>query len=184
MNRQTGLVDTMWQHRLESLRRAFIDSGATVFNAHHSEAWGAEWRAASVCTPIDFTAMAHSDVVCAIVGSPQSGGVAVELGWASALHKPILLVLPSASGHSQLIDGLGSITSVASVQEPTVWSRSDIDDLVRRTTGLATAVGHFQGSAHTPPGSRRQDHAPTGELEFCSAEECRHEASPAAATGA
>ncbi|MBC3840474.1 nucleoside 2-deoxyribosyltransferase [Streptacidiphilus sp. 4-A2] len=77
---------------LERLRTHLLSHGHAVFNAHHNESWGEGWLLPEICTPADHVAMQHADVVCAILGDPPSPGVLIELGWASALGVPIVLL--------------------------------------------------------------------------------------------
>ncbi|MEU7478413.1 nucleoside 2-deoxyribosyltransferase [Lentzea sp. NPDC042327] len=107
-----GTVDPVARKRLEGLRTAFLDLGLPVFNAHHNEGWGQGWLPPEVCVPNDFRAMQTADVVCAYLGTPASGGVCLELGWASAMHKPVLLVLDEGVEHSQMVQGLSTTTPV------------------------------------------------------------------------
>lgn len=64
------------------------------------------------CTYLDFEGIKESDVIVAYPGSPISGGVHIELGWASALNKPIVLLLKKDEEYSPLIIGLHTKTSV------------------------------------------------------------------------
>ena len=134
MNPVTGEVHQHWKDRLDALRVSFINEGARVFSAHHNERWGAGWLPPDQCTPADFRAMRIADVVCAIVGSPVSGGVAVELGWASALAKPILIIKAPDSPCTPLIDGLGSVTRAAFVDDDVQWGEEFFSAVV---TGIA-----------------------------------------------
>ena len=63
------------------------------------------------CTKLDFVELQHADVVVALLTSP-SYGVCVELGWASALQLPIVLLNESGSrtACTPLIEGLGAVT--------------------------------------------------------------------------
>jgi len=85
--------------------------GADVFLAHEREAWGDALMHANDCTMSDFRELQSSDVVVAIINSP-SYGVCVELGWASALQLPIILLDESQQGLlcTPLLKGLENIT--------------------------------------------------------------------------
>ncbi|HET8683396.1 MAG TPA: nucleoside 2-deoxyribosyltransferase [Micromonosporaceae bacterium] len=161
VNPATGLVDEHRRTCLDALRVSFIAAGARVFSAHHNERWGAGWLPAEECTPADFRAMRVADVVCAIVGSPPSGGVAVELGWASALAKPVLVVKAPDSACTPLIDGLGSITRTAYLTDDGVWGERFFAEALALIATIADAdpvdsphecaesafVGHVEGRA-------------------------------------
>lgn len=135
----TELVHDHHRNRLDRVRRAFMDAGASVFNAHHNEQWGAGWLPALECTAADFRAMQLADAVCAFVGTPPSGGVAVELGWASALGKPILLVQDRYTKSSPLINGLASITRADYLEEPEEWDDNWLRTLVNGVCEILNA---------------------------------------------
>lgn len=133
MDHDIGEVGSPWRQRIDALRRAFIREGCRVFNAHHNEAWGRGWLAADVCTPIDFAAVKACDVVCAILGEPASGGVLVELGWASALGKPCCLVGSQTARPTPMVEGLSEVTDVRWAEAPRDWSPVEVDAIVAKT---------------------------------------------------
>ena len=75
-----------------------------TFLALEREAWGHALMQGEVCTPLDYTEMERCDVVVAYPG--DSSGVALELGWASALGKPIILLLDNPARFTPMISGL------------------------------------------------------------------------------
>ncbi|MGH8895685.1 MAG: nucleoside 2-deoxyribosyltransferase [Egibacteraceae bacterium] len=141
----TALIDPGWRRRLELLRTGLLERRFDVFNAHHNERWGADWLPPHVCTPLDFAAIQAADVVCAVVGAPASGGVAVELGWASALGTPCVLLLEQESRHTSLIHSLRTIVGVAEVLLPAEWSPGFIDSVAAEVERLAN-----QGTDRVP----------------------------------
>ncbi|GGL42369.1 nucleoside 2-deoxyribosyltransferase [Planomonospora parontospora] len=141
MDPSTGLVETRFRERLDRLRRGFLDRGAQVFSAHHNEQWGAGWLPAEECTPADFQAMRVADVVCAVIGSPPSGGVAVELGWASALGKPILVVTDEGGACTPMIRGIHTVTRAAFVTAGPDWTDAFADTVIDATLALVRDGG-------------------------------------------
>jgi hypothetical protein len=121
MDPHAGVVLEVHRRRLDDLRRHLLGSGASVFSAHHNERWGEGWLPPELCTSADFRAMQIADLVCAVIGSPASGGVAVELGWASAMRRPVLMIMPANAACTPLIKGLGCVTLVKCLVEPPVW---------------------------------------------------------------
>lgn len=79
-----------------------------VFLALEREGWGRSLMPGEICTPLDFAEMKRCDVVVAYPGA--SCGVAVELGWASALGKPLILLLDPAATYSPIIRELGHVS--------------------------------------------------------------------------
>jgi len=130
------LVDPTWRNRLSALRQGFLDAGMPVFSAHHNERWGAGWLPAEVCVPNDFRAMETCDVVCAYLGAPVSAGVCIELGWASAMRKPVLLVLDHSIKHSQMIKGLATVTQVRELVLTDGWIDSASSEIFNATVEL------------------------------------------------
>jgi nucleoside 2-deoxyribosyltransferase len=110
----TGVMHTHHAAELEAVRQALLGVDYAVYSPHFNEQWGASWLPASVCVPADFRAVGRCDALVAVLGSPPSCGVLVELGWASALGKPVVLVTEADLPH--VVDGLGTLTVVAHVR--------------------------------------------------------------------
>lgn len=92
-------------------------SGYTVFSAHERESYGKKLMSPSECTYLDYIEMEKTDVVIALI-SEDSFGVSLELGWASALNKKIILYsTPDKSFSSPLIEGLKVISDVEVVYD-------------------------------------------------------------------
>jgi nucleoside 2-deoxyribosyltransferase len=106
----TGTVDAGWRNQIGALYDALRGRGYSVFLAHDREAWGEGLMTPSQCTPLDHKEMVNADVVCAYPGAPPSYGVHVELGWASAMGKPLLLLLDAGTAYSPLLSGIGEVT--------------------------------------------------------------------------
>ena len=115
---KTGLVDEKNRQFLEDMRNSILDKKVDIFLAHFREKWGKELMTADECTFDDFKEMKESDVVLAFPGNPISGGVHIELGWASALNKKIYLFLEKNASYSPLIEGMKTITDVRIVELP------------------------------------------------------------------
>ncbi|WP_181727517.1 hypothetical protein [Streptomyces sp. PT12] len=133
-------VDATWRDRLETLRLALLDRGHAVFNAHHNEDWGAAGLPPRECVPSDFRAMLACDVVCAYLGSPVSAGVAVELGWASLLRKPVVLAHDRGATVSPMLRGLDSLTRVTRIVLPRGLDEAGARELAEATDRLAEAA--------------------------------------------
>ena len=118
-----------------------------MFSAHHNERWGAGWLPAQTCVPNDFRAMQTCDVVCAYLGAPASSGVCIELGWASAMHKPVLLVLDAGAGHSQMIEGLSTTTCVRTLTVDGGIGGDSAARIVAGTVDLAAACAPHRRTA-------------------------------------
>jgi hypothetical protein len=107
-----GRMSDRDQARYTGLIEYFENLGATVYNAHRREAWGAEFLGPLECTERDYNEIAASDLFIAYPGVPVSPGTHVECGWASALGKPMILLLEKNEKHTFLVTGLPSIANV------------------------------------------------------------------------
>lgn len=117
-----GLVDENNKKFLENMRNEILERKEEVFLAHFREKWGKELMTADECTFDDYKQMRESDVVLAFPGNPISGGVHIELGWASSLQKKIYLFLEEGAVYSPLIEGMKTITDVRVVRLPAKYS--------------------------------------------------------------
>ena len=104
---------SLFQHKrilLFSIKKELEKLGHTVFLAIEREAWGRDLSGPDESIEADLAALKDSDVVVCLPGNPPSGGAHVELGWASLLHKPIILVLEEKGVYSPLVLGLHKMT--------------------------------------------------------------------------
>ena len=108
----SGSVGEAWRDHLNAISDRLRGRGHSVFLAHQREAWGEKLMTPDVCTPLDYQEMVNADVVCAVIGSPPSHGVHIELGWASAMQKPVLLVLQPGVRYTPLLHGIAELTRV------------------------------------------------------------------------
>jgi hypothetical protein len=112
----TGILKNNVREFLVEIRNELICNGHDVFLAHYREDWGEKLMGPLECTPKDFDEMRNTELVIAFPGSPISGGVHIELGWASALGKKIILMLDKNQIYSPLVEGLMTITKVETYQ--------------------------------------------------------------------
>ncbi|GAA2979862.1 nucleoside 2-deoxyribosyltransferase [Actinokineospora diospyrosa] len=98
--------------RLESIIAGLESAGHTVYNAHRREGWGAKFLTPAECTRLDLDEITASDVFVAFPGSPASPGTHIEIGWASALGKPVVLLLEEGVEYAFLVRGLHTVTNV------------------------------------------------------------------------
>jgi len=126
----------LYQALIEHLESA----GCEVFSAHRNEDWGRALLPPSECTSIDFDAVSSCDVFVAIPGDPASLGTHVEIGWASALGKPLVLLTGSAGARCALVRGLETVAAVDWVTFEA--GQTDFSEVVacvlRRTGHVAT----------------------------------------------
>ena len=95
---------------LERLINETKKVGCEYFLAHEREDWGKKYSSAEESTQIDFNTIKSSDLICIIPGVPNSGGVHVEVGWASANKKKIRIFLKKDYHYSPMITGIHKLT--------------------------------------------------------------------------
>lgn len=111
----TGRMPAREQALIEGLISHFESTGSTVYNAHKRERWGADFMEPPVYTRLDFEQISASELLVVMPGSPPSLGTHIELGWASALGKPMVLLLDPEGEYAGMIHGLGAIVPTAKV---------------------------------------------------------------------
>ena len=80
------------------------------FLAHEREKWGKKYSSAEESTVIDYETIKNVDLVCVVPGVPNSGGVHVEIGWASANNKTLKIFLKKEFPYSPMVTGIGCLT--------------------------------------------------------------------------
>ena len=120
------------------LENELTSRGHEVFMAHRVEEFGSRLRAPHVCTPFDMLEMRRADVVIAI--PDQSFGVHVELGWATAMGKPVIVLVESgAETTSPLVTGLDALHNVRIIETP-AGLMSDADAQAEGCDRVLTAL--------------------------------------------
>ncbi|HEX2051531.1 MAG TPA: nucleoside 2-deoxyribosyltransferase [Actinomycetota bacterium] len=104
--------------RLERLIAYLEGLGYEVHNAHRREAWGRSFLAPEECTRQDFDEIAACELFVAFPGAPPSPGTHVEIGWASALGKRMVLLLEEGATYAFLVEGLPSVANVTLLRIP------------------------------------------------------------------
>lgn len=103
----TTFTDCNFKAFIQKLAALCRSYGVQVFLALERENYGAN-RMPNYSCAMDYEEMKDSDLVIAI--PDDSMGVSVELGWASALKKTILIVLDRNKKYSPLVYKLNEIT--------------------------------------------------------------------------
>ena len=87
-----------------------LKENCDYFLAHEREKWGKAYTSAEESTVIDFNTIKEVDLVCIIPGVPNSGGVHVEIGWASANKKKLKIFLKKDYPYSPMVTGVHCLT--------------------------------------------------------------------------
>lgn len=136
IDQNTNTVKTESKLFLEKIMNSLLEQGHYVFLAHHREEWGKKLMTAEQCTPADLEEMKTTDIVLAFPGENPSGGVQVELGWASALKKKIYLFLHTHTNYSPLVYGLSTITEAEIIKYENLFDCSFASDLEKVLSSL------------------------------------------------
>ncbi len=107
----TGLVNTHLRSRLEAVLEYFDAADYVIYNSHRRESWGAAMLTPDACTELDYAEISGADLFVAFPGEPASPGTHIEMGWASSLGKPMILIVDGLETHSFLVRGLHTVAS-------------------------------------------------------------------------
>lgn len=104
-----GLFDEKAANHLKTILNDLKSYEFDVFCAIEREKWGHALMEGNECTVLDYKGLEESDIFLAFPNS--SYGVHMELGWASALQKPIIMVVNEDIGvKTSLVEGLNTVT--------------------------------------------------------------------------
>lgn len=105
-----GKIEEGYKELLLNIKRVLNDLGYDVHLALERECWGAEFWTDEECTKRDYQEIKESDAVIALFDETFSGGVHVELGWASEMKKKIIIITNKKDNLCSLIKGMGTIS--------------------------------------------------------------------------
>ena len=129
VNKDTQIMSDEHIGPFSAIINHFEDKGWSVHCAHKREKWGREFMTPAECTTIDYEEISKCDYFVAFPGVPASPGTHIELGWASAMKKRIILLLEEGQEYAYLVQGLDEITSIKKIYytskgvEPTLIER-------------------------------------------------------------
>lgn len=108
--KETGTFDPKVRRVLQRVIKLLTGMGHNVVSAHVRENWGRNLMPPSKLTPLDMKLIEECDLVIAYI-SDMPSGVYVEIGWASAFKKKIVILTDQpVSKLSPLIQGLHNVT--------------------------------------------------------------------------
>lgn len=106
---KNGILQAESKNRLVYILGMLRDLGYEVFNAIETEEWGKSTPSATNYTSRDFDELKDSNYFLAFLG--DSHGVSLEIGWASALNKKILICKTKDNSTTPLIEGIQSFSN-------------------------------------------------------------------------
>jgi len=114
----------------ESITKELKKIGCEYFLAHEREKWGKKYNSPEESTQIDFEVIKDVDLVCMVPGVPNSGGVHVELGWASANKKKLKIFLKKDYPYSPMVTGIYTLTDTEYLYYNEDYSKELIDLII------------------------------------------------------
>ncbi|MBD2802383.1 nucleoside 2-deoxyribosyltransferase [Xenorhabdus sp. 42] len=112
----THVMPHQYINQFQNIIEYFEERGWSVHCAHKREKWGREFMTPAQCTFIDYEEISQCDYFVAFPGVPASPGTHIEMGWASSMKKPVILLLEENEEYAFLVQGLGEITSVKTLR--------------------------------------------------------------------
>jgi hypothetical protein len=95
IDRTTNEIDKASKELIISLIDWLEKKGFSVYLAHRREEWGRKKYSLENIVWSDFESLKHSDLFIAPIDSTKSIGVPIEIGWASAMDKKIIIIFNS-----------------------------------------------------------------------------------------
>lgn len=146
----SGSFDPDARVRYESLIEQLRAAGAKVYSAPESEEFSLVTTTSLSVTQRDFAWCRAADVYVALWPTGSDGypvnsqGTAIELGWASILRCPVLILwdAENATNYSHLVRGLGTVVSTEYLvySSPAAAVTAAIVELYARATEKGTSV--------------------------------------------
>ena len=119
-------MDKKFESFIKDIYNTCCNYSNNVFMALYREKFGQARMEDDECTPLDFMEMKDADYVIAI--PEDSMGVAVELGWASAMEKNIFLVINKKFKTSPLVNALDTVAKVEKFMVSTEHGYDDVQE--------------------------------------------------------
>jgi nucleoside 2-deoxyribosyltransferase len=105
-----------WSRLIDSLE----SSGHEVLSAHRRESWGAKLDPPSIALAADLEGLRACELVIAYSGNPPSPGVQLELGYAVAIERPLLVFTEKGQQEPYLLRGLSAVSDAEVIDIDTI----------------------------------------------------------------
>lgn len=126
-------TDTIIENRwfFEDIIKEFKKRGYKYFCSQERENWGEKYTSPNESILADIKGIKECNLFVAIPGNPISGGVHIEIGWASAHKKKIILFLDKKVEYSPMILGLPEISDCKFIYYDELISRKTVDMIIK-----------------------------------------------------
>ncbi len=128
-NKKDIIIENRWffEDIIKELKKKKID----YFCSQEREEWGLKYTSPEESIVCDVKEIKKCDLILAIPGNPISGGVHVEIGWASMLNKNMIVFLEKDVEYSPMILGLKEITNCKFVYYDELISKDTVRMIVK-----------------------------------------------------
>ena len=120
LNRSSKFDNIVKEH-IEYIIEVVISSGHKYFSAHMRENWGVNLDSPDSLAQTDINEMRHCSHLIVYWGKKISIGVCIEIGFAIACNKPVLLIKNINSIESDFYKGLISLGHIKEVH----WNNNE-----------------------------------------------------------
>jgi hypothetical protein len=147
-------LDEDFEFFIKEVRKVCLSRSERVFLALDRELYGEALMDPLECVPLDYQELVEADDIIAF--PEDSLGVAVEMGWASAFRKRMLVFTDQRFAYSSLIKAIDSVSPARVVQffhegyrESLPRVKSEILDFLGQA-GAASGIGVRDAAASGP----------------------------------
>lgn len=123
-------VKEEYKNFLVRLTNELKNLNCDYFLAHEREKWGKTYNSAEESTAIDYETIKNVDFVYVIPGVPNSGGVHVEIGWASANKQKLKIFLKKDYPYSPMVTGIHCLTETDYIYYDNDYSDELVDLII------------------------------------------------------
>ena len=119
-----------YQYFFNDLINYMESNKINYYLAIKKENMGKDYVSPKDSTQNDYNGVKNSDVLFVIPGNPISGGVHIELGWASAMKKKIHIFLEKNAEYSPVLKGLPALTETVYHETESFPSRTLLNSII------------------------------------------------------
>jgi nucleoside 2-deoxyribosyltransferase len=116
IDNDTRLIKADFKAWLEELIFFIKSQGVKVISSHIRENWGENIFSPPDAITADFSGIERSDLLVAYVGEPASAGVLMELGFAAAIKKKVVIIKEKGSELPYFANGLNAWTETEFIE--------------------------------------------------------------------
>ena len=123
------IIENRWF--FQDIIKELKDNNIDYFCSQEREEWGKKYVSPEESIINDVEAIKECDLFVAIPGNPISGGVHVEIGWASMLKKKTIIFLQRDIYYTPMIMGLKKITNCKFVYYDELIDKKTVKSIIK-----------------------------------------------------